>query len=194
MPAWTLSPQEWDAVDDLRFATTNAAEFRNATAILMTAVGRPKHDIAHDLGCSPATIDNVRRRYRERGLAGLRRVKPPGRPSAATPAYRVALREAVLTPPAHHGYGFSVWSVARLNEHLRRRTGVSFSEDQLRRLLHQEGFTFQRPKHTMRGKRDEAAFAKAQRRLDALKKKPSAPTPTSPSSSRTRWRSTATPP
>jgi transposase len=180
MAAWTLSDKEWDALDEVRFATTDKTVFRNATIILMSAVGRSKFSIAHDLGCSPATVDNARKHYRTRGLNGLRPGKPPGRSSAATPAYRKTLRETVKTQPQTLGYGFSVWSVARLNEYLKKQTGISFSEDQLRRILHQEGFSFQRPKHTMKGKRNEAAFAKAQKRLKTLKKKPYATTPTSP--------------
>ena len=76
----------------------------------------------------------------------------------------------IQTPPQTFGYGFSVWSVARLNEHLKRETGIGFSEDRLRAILGEEGFSFQRPKHTMRGKRDEAAYKKAQRELKRLKK------------------------
>jgi transposase len=171
MAAWTLSDKEWDALDDVRFATTDKAVFRNATIILMSGVGRSKSSIAQDLGCSPATVDNIRKHYRAHGLSGLCPRKPPGRKSAATREYREALRTTVSTPPQSLGYGFSVWSVARLNEHLRKRTGISFSEDQLRRILHEEGFSFQRPKHTMKGKRNEVAFAKAQRQLKTLKKK-----------------------
>jgi transposase len=173
MAARKLSAEQWDKLDQLRFSTTESVVFRNATIILMTDVGRSKTSIAHDLGCSPATVDNVRKRYRQRGLDGLRRGKPPGRRSRATPAYRAALRQAVQTPPQELGYGFSVWSVARLNEHLKKKTGIGFSEDQLRRILHEEGFSFQRPKHTMKGKRDEAAFEKARVHLKTLKKKPS---------------------
>jgi putative transposase len=191
MAAWTLSDTQWEALDNVRFSTTDATVFRNATIILMSAVRRSKFSIAHDLGCSPATVDNVRQAYRERGLAGLQRRKPPGRVSLATATYRQALREAVGTPPQTFGYGFSVWSVARLNEHLNKRTGISFSADQLRRILHQEGFSFQRPKHTTRGKRDEAAFSQAQKELRALKKKPAATMPRSPSSFRTKWKSIA---
>lgn len=174
MAAWTLSSEQWDALDHLRFATTDAALFRNATIILMSAVGRSKFAIAADLGCSPATVDHVRKRYRDHGLAGLERRTPPGRTSRATPAYRAALRRLVPTSPQSLGYGFSVWSVARLAGHLAKETGIAFSDDQLRRLLHQEGFSFQRPKHTMKGKRDEAAFACAQAELEELKKKPCA--------------------
>jgi len=173
MAAWKLSGKEWDALDELRFSTTDAALFRNATIILMSGVGRSKPSIAHDLGCSIGTVDNVRKHYRQRGLPGLVPGKPPGRSSRATPEYRAALQTAIQTPPQQLGYGFSVWSLARLNAHLQKQTGIGFSDDQLGRIMHQEGFSFQRPKHTMKGKRDEVAYARAAARLRTLKKKPS---------------------
>ena len=172
MSRWTLSEQEWEALDRMRFTTTDAALFRNVTIVLMTAVGRTKASIANDLGCSPATVDNVRQRYRQQGREGLRRGQSPGRPSRATAEYRAVLRQTVQTPPQHLGYGFSVWSVARLGQHLKKQTGISFSVDQLGRLLHQEGFSFQRPKHTLKGKRDEVAYEQARQELDVMKKKP----------------------
>src|SRR5687768_8114662 len=49
-------------------------------------------------------------------------------------------------------------------------SGLAFSDERVRRLLREEGFSFQRPKHTMKGKRDETAYRKAQRRLKRLKK------------------------
>jgi hypothetical protein len=55
---------------------------------------------------------------------------------------------------------------------LKRQTGITFSDDQLERLLHQEGFSVQRPKHTLKGKRDEAAYEQARQELQDLKKKP----------------------
>jgi len=70
------------------------------------------------------------------------------------------------------GYGFSVWSVTRLGQHLKRQTGLACSEEQLGGLLHQEGFSFQRPKHTLKGKRDERAYEQARQELQVMKKKP----------------------
>lgn len=180
MKAWKLSNKQWDELDHLRFSTADADVFRSATIILMSAAGGSKASIANDLGCCLGTVDNVRKRYRERGLAGMVRRKPPGRRPRATPQYRAALHRAVQTPPQTLGYGFSVWSVARLNAYLEKKTGISFSEDQLRRILHEEGFSFQRPKHTMKGKRDETAYQQARSRLRTLKKKLCAPTPTKP--------------
>ena len=115
-------------------------------------------------------MDNVRKRYRERGLAGLKRRKPPGPKSRATAEYRAALRQAVQTPPQTLGFGFSVWSAARLAAYLQRQTGVALTADRVRRILHEEGFSFQRPKHTMKGKRNEAAYEKARRQLKRMKK------------------------
>jgi putative transposase len=170
MAHWKLTDAQWEALDKLRFSTTDAEVFRNGTVILMTSVGRSKQSIAGDLGCSPGTVDNVRKRYRERGLAGLKRRKPPGAKPRATAEYRATLRQAVQTPPQTLGFGFSVWSAARLAAYLQRQTGVALTADRVRRILHEEGFSFQRPKHTMKGKRNEVAYEKARRQLKRMKK------------------------
>ena len=66
--------------------------------------------------------------------------KPPGRTSRATPEYRAALRTAVNTSPRELGYGFSVWSLGRLNTHLVKETGIGFSDDQLGRIMRTDAF------------------------------------------------------
>jgi putative transposase len=169
--AWTLTDEQWDEVDEFRSSARDARAFRNATIILMSSAGRSKSQIAETLGCSTATVDNIRAAYRRNGISGLTPSSPPGRTSRATPEYRAAIREAVATQPQELGYGFSVWSVNRLRQHLKQQTGIELSEDQFRRILHQEGFSVQRPKHTMEGKRDEAEHDRAKAELRDLKKK-----------------------
>ena len=175
-----LSDDEWEALDQYRFSAKDAEAFRNATVILMTGSGWSKFDISEQLGCSPATVDNVRKRYREGGLEGLRRRKAPGRVSKATPEYRAALREAVQTLPQLLGYGFSVWSANRLAKHLEKTTKISLGDDSVRAILKEEKFSFQRPKHTMKGKRDEVAYERAKSELLTMKKKRSARMPRKP--------------
>ena len=169
--ARTLSDREQDRLDTLRLTTDHKDVFRNVTIILMTADGQSKFTISTALGCSLSTVDRVRGLYREKGLAGLRPIKPPGRRPKVTPAYRRALRKTVQRNPASLGYAFTVWSAPRLNAHLKKITGLSFSDGHIRHLLHQEGFSLHRPKHTLRGKRDEKAHAKAKKQLKRLKKK-----------------------
>jgi transposase len=172
MAAWKLASREWDAVDAFRFSTRDAREFRNALIILMSAAGESKANIAADLRCSVGTVDVMRKRYRQSGVEGLRRHSPPGRASRADEKFLNTLRMVLDTPPHDLGYGFSVWSAERLVQHLKNVTGIEFSSSHLRRLLKAEGFSFQRPKHTMKGKRDEAAYRHARRELEVLKKKP----------------------
>jgi transposase len=163
-----LSDAQRHDLEQLRSMTKDAGVFRNATIILRTADGEPEDTLARGLGCSGSTIDRVRRRYRAEGLAGLIPTPPPGRPSRATADYRAALARAIGTPPQDLGYGFSTWSVARLAQHLKKVTGIALGIDQVRRLMRRARFSVQRPKHTMRGKRDEQEFERAQAELRAL--------------------------
>ena len=172
-----LTHEELNQVDLLRFKTTSADIFRNCLIIVMSHFGDTIAHIAERLGCGTETVVRIRREYRERGLEALKPKKPPGRPSRATLGFIEAMKNAVSTNPQDLGYGFSTWSTKRLAAHLTKTTGTSFGEDQLRRLLHRHGYSVQRPKHTMKGKRDEEAYRQAAQKLDRLKKKRLVPKP-----------------
>src|SRR4029077_4704160 len=101
----------------------------------------------------------------------------PGRPSAATTDFRNALAAAITTDPRQLGYGFTTWATGRLAAHLAQVTGTKLGPARVRRLLHQEGFSLHRPKHTLKGKRDEAAYQKAKAQLRRLKKQSVAANP-----------------
>jgi transposase len=166
-----LTEQQWDELDRVRLTTDSADVFRNCLIILMSDSRDTIATIAQRLGCGTDTVVRIRRLYRKGGVKALLPIKPPGRPSRATPAFIEKMKQAVQTNPLTLGYGFSTWSAARLAQHLKKITGIGFSDDQLRRLLHQEGFSIHRPKHTLKGKRDEQAYIKAKKGLVRLKKK-----------------------
>jgi len=165
-----LTDEQWDELDRLRFSTDSADVFRNCLIVLMSHSQETIASIAQRLGCGTDTVVRVRKLYRKGGAQALRPIKPPGRPGRATPQFVRQMKQVVQSNPMTLGYGFSTWSVARLAEHLAKTTGIRFSEDQLRRLLHREGFSVQRPKHTFKGKHDEAAYRKAGDELTRLKK------------------------
>ncbi len=167
-----LTGAQRDELDRHRMRATSADVFRNCLIILLSDSRDTIASIAKRLGCGTDTVNRVRRLYRQGGIQALYPIKPPGRPPRATPAFLREMKRAVQTNPLTLGYGFSNWSVVRLAEHLAKVTGIRFSDDQLRRLLHQEGFSVHRPKHTMKGKRDEAAYEKARKKLARLKKTP----------------------
>jgi transposase len=166
-----LTVEQWEELDRVRLTTPSADVFRNCLIILMSDSSDTIPVIARHLGCGTDTIIRVRRLYRTGGVKALYPIKPPGRPCRATPEFLRQMSKAVQTNPLKLGYGFSTWSAVRLAEHLAKVTGVRFSDDQIRRLLHQHGFSFHRPKHTLKGKRDKAAYEKAKKQLIRLKKK-----------------------
>ena len=167
-----LSSREWDALDGLRFTAPSADVFRNCLIILMSDSRSTIASIARTIGCSAETVKRIRKLYRMGGIDALHPIKPPGRKTRATPRFLDALKKALQTNPLDLGYGFSVWSSGRLAAHLGKTTGVRYSEGQMRRILKQQDYSFHRPKHTMKGKRDEAAYEKARRQLARLKKTP----------------------
>jgi transposase len=166
-----LTEKQWDELDNLRLTTASADVFRNCLIILMSDSRDTIATIARQIGCGTDTVVRIRRLYRNGGIKALYPIKPPGRPSRASPEFLQQMREAVRTNPLTLGYGFSTWSAGRLAEHLAKATGIRFSSDQLIRLLHRHGFSVHRPKHTLKGRRDEAAYEKAKKRLVRLKKK-----------------------
>jgi len=166
-----LSEAQWDELDRLRFRAPSAEVYRNCLIILMSDSRDTIASIAERLGCGTDTVVRVRRLYRKGGVKSLYPIKPPGRNTRATPKFIEQMKRAVQTNPMRLGYGFSTWSAVRLAEHLAKVSGIRFSDDQLRRLLHQHGFSVHRPKHTLKGKRDEAAYEKAKKQLIRLKKK-----------------------
>ena len=167
----SLSDEQWEELDNLRFGTPSADVFRNCLIILMSHSHATIAEIAGRIGCCTDTVVRIRRLYRKGGIKALYPIKPPGRPGRATPEFLEKMREAVRTNPLTLGYGFSTWSAGRLAEHLAKVTGVRFSSDQIIRLLHRHGFSVHRPKHTLKGKRDERAYEKAKKQLVRLKKK-----------------------
>lgn len=143
---------------------------KRAVCLLLSAQGACNKLISQVTGLSGDAVTDIRRRWQQRGMASLTELPRPGRPPKVTAEYRKQLRKAIRAGPLVHGYIFSVWSIARLNAHLQKITGIKICEDWLRQLVHAQGFVYRRPKHTLKGKRNERAFRKAQKKLKRLKK------------------------
>jgi transposase len=180
-----VSSSQRKRLQQLRDRPPSIRTGKRAVCLLMSADGVTTRTIRQATGLAADTITDIRRRWQRHGLASLDDAPRGGRPPKVTPAYRHELRDALRTSPLRYGYALTVWSVARLNTHLHRLTDIRVCDDWLRRLIHAEDFVFRRPKHTLKGKRNEKAFRKTQRRLNRLKKGRSASERTSNSGSPT---------
>lgn len=143
---------------------------KRAVCLLLSAQGACNKLISQVTGLSGDAVTDIRRRWQQRGMASLRELPRPGRPPKVTAEYRKQLRKAIRAGPLAHGYIFTVWSIARLNAHMQKTTGIKICNDWLRQLVLAEGFVYRRPKHTLKGKRNEKAFRRAQSSLNRLKK------------------------
>lgn len=165
-----LKPWQRRRLEKIRDHPPSVPAGRRAVCLLLSADGASSKTIAQATGLSIDAITDIRRRWQQRGLGCLKDLPRGHLESKATPAYRKQLRQALRRGPLAFGYVHTVWSLQRLNAHLKSITGVSFCKDYLRRLVKAEGFVYRRPKHTLKGRRDERAFGKAQRQLDGLKR------------------------
>jgi transposase len=102
-----------------RAGTTEQRLAMRAGIVLRAAEGAANVRVAEELGVSIPTVLLWRRRFKERGLAGLEDAPHPGRPRTYGPELAQRIVAETLTPPE----GASHWS----RERLARRVGVSAS-------------------------------------------------------------------
>ena len=152
------------------------ARRRRALAMLKDEVSL--HDVARRLGCAPSSVMRWRDAVATEGEAGFAVRDASGRPPKLTAAQRRRLIKALLAGPLAAGYQTDLWTTARIAEVIAERFGVTYHRDHVGRLLHQLGWTPQKPERRAL-QRDEAAIAKWKRRTwPRLKKTPRGWAPT----------------
>jgi len=110
-------------------------EFRNCTTV------------AELIKRSRRTIQTWVNRFNEGGLEAIIPNAPPGRPSNLTEEQKESLKADVLTHPRELGHRFSNWEGKSVAYHIKQKFSVDLSVRQAQRLLHELGFTLQRPKY-----------------------------------------------
>lgn len=143
---------------------------QRATAIRMLHLGNHPGQVANVLTVSLPTLYNWHARWREEGLEGLANRPKSGRPRKADEAYCRVLEEAIAKEPPELGYGFTIWTVKRLRDHLEKETGVDLSESRLRVLLKEKDYRYRRPKHDLHHLQDQKAKQQVRELLEELKK------------------------
>ncbi len=103
-------------------------------------------DIAASINKPRRTVHGWLHRFEQRGLAGVRDKKQPGRPPKLKKSQLKQLRADLLKGPQACGYGEQLWTRKLVQEHVRKRFGASFVERHMTRLLHKLGFTCQKPR------------------------------------------------
>lgn len=169
---YALTEAELETIEDAIQRDERPAERRRATAVRMLHLGKKPGEVAELLLVSEATIYNWHARWRNGGIEALANQPKSGRPLSATEAYRERLHEVMEQEPSASGYAFTVWTTARLQEHMAQETGIEMCNETLRQVLSDEGYVYRRPKHDLTPLQDAQARARAEEVLEMLKKRP----------------------
>jgi transposase len=108
----------------------------------------------------------------------------PGRPPKLSQRQKERLLRLLAKGAFAHGYDTDLWTTGRIVEIIRLTFGTSYHRDHIGRLMRSLGWSCQRPKRRAL-ERDEEAIRQWKRTTwVAVKKRPRASGPTSPSSTK----------
>jgi transposase len=109
-----------------------------------------------------SSIKRWKKAFQQGGLAALASKRHPGPKSKLSMPQKHRLREILLRGPLAAGFHTDLWTCARVAEVVEREFGVAYHPDHLGRILHDLGFSPQKPQRRAR-ERDEAAIERWRR-------------------------------
>jgi transposase len=113
-----------------------------------------------------------RNAWRRGGADALQAKRSPGRPPRLTTRQQVRLVRLLTQGALAHGYRTDLWTAQRIAAVIERHFGVTYHRNHVAKLLHQLGWSHQKPERRAL-ERDEAAIAHWKRAVwPAAKKTP----------------------
>ncbi len=145
-----LGEEQLSELDELYHATRDVRVRTRAQMILLAAErGLVAAEVAAIVRQNEETVRRWFTRYQAEGITGLSDAPRSGAPPKITPSYRERLLEMVRRRPRALGLPFSLWTAARLADHLAEETGLRISVPSVNRLLRAGGMALSRPQHTI---------------------------------------------
>lgn len=136
-----------------------ALEARRLRAARLFAKGARQADAVHRLRVSRQTASRWYQAWRRDGEAGLRGAGRAGRKPRLDAAALKRLEAALLQGPTAWGFATHLWTLQRIALVIGKLFHVRYSVPQTWRLLHQLGWSRQRPARRAR-ERDEPTIAR----------------------------------
>ena len=116
------------------------------------------HEIARRIGCHASSVLRWRNALQTGGPEALNAKPVPGRPSRLTGKQKARLVQLLRQGAMAHGYRTALWTTQRIAALIDRRLGVHYHRNHVGKLLHQLGWSHQKPERRA-VERDEAAIA-----------------------------------
>lgn len=128
--------------------------------------------IAEALGITQSGVSHILARARAGGVTALRAQPPPGRVPRLTAAQDAELVILLAHGAEAHGFQGALWTSRRVTALIARHFGITFSDRQVRRILHRLGWSRQRPVRRATQRDEDAIQRWRRKRWPTLKKLP----------------------
>ncbi len=146
--------------------------WRRAKAVLGYVEGRRVVDLASELDVTRGSVNRWLQWYDTMGIPGLLTGKAPGRAPKLTESQRAELGALVEDGPRVAGYSSGVWTGPMIGDLIERRFGVRYHNHHVPRLLHELGFSVQRPRRRLARADAQKQAVWLHQKFPAIKKKP----------------------
>jgi transposase len=127
----------------LRAQITPVGLYRRCNLIWQLAAGFNLSEASQIAGLHYTNAHIWVKRFQKSGISGLGNLPRPGRPKIYGKNPETLVIQAATSRPQDLGLGFTTWSLAKLEAHLRKRPSLKFiSRETIRRVLGRHGIRF----------------------------------------------------
>ena len=147
-----VRPQTYDKLMRLRREAEKDGAYRVAKriqAVLLNSQGRSSGDLAAILQAPRSKVSEWLANYETHGVQGLLEGFRSGRPSRLTVPQMVDLSDIVESGPVAYGFDSGVWTSPMIARVIEQEFEVLYHPGHVRKLLHQIGFSVQRPRRVL---------------------------------------------
>ena len=127
----------------LRSRATPAGLYRRCLLIWQLTAGASISEASSIANLHYTNAHKWVKRFQAEGLVGLSDLPRPGRPRVYSKEFETCIIDAATSRPQDLGLGFTTWSLAKLEDHLRQFPGLSsVSRETVRQILGRHGLRF----------------------------------------------------
>jgi transposase len=150
MSSERFTPAQMQQLEDQLLQTNDVRLYRRTLALLMWGRGTSVTEIATLLQVRRQSVYNWLANYTTTSdPTRLRDAVRPGRPPRWTNQTQTLLADTIAVPPDQLGYLAVNWTVPLLQDHLERACNTRFSDDTIRRALHDLGYVWKRYRYVL---------------------------------------------
>jgi transposase len=145
--------------------------WRRGRAVLGYIEGRRVVELAAEMDVTRGSVNRWLQWYEAQGVQGLVTGVPPGPALKLSEEQCAQLTTIIEQGPQAAGYRSGVWTGPMIGDVIEQRFGVRYHNHHVPRLLHQLGFSVQRPRKRLARADVEAQAYWLRERFPAIKKK-----------------------